>query len=223
MYCVKIVGLQPVQEDLVKYRNVDISKFFGSPILPQEWYDWGLIGEKEAFLCMLKMPEVGPYDIRYVLPSAGYLYFFLDMRDPEDIQPIVRYWPGEPECLVDDFNDWIDDGCDWKSCYAVEFASDDGREEGMKLLGDPAELPKNGLPEGQVLLFQFDTRGTAINVLQELDGVLRFYVDWQALDRRDFDNVILQIEQVEPTKEEDVKKVLQKRAQVSFMGPAAAE
>ena len=148
------------------------SKFLGNPVLPEKWvnaFDGSVI-----FLLQIRLEEIKDLDKDNLLPHEGYLYFFLDTADSEySLKPIVKYYKGEPECVVTGFNEVVDEYEQYVDDYLVEFSECDDYEEGMKLFGKPNDW--NYADESEQLLFQFDPLATDMGIFSHLDGLIYFF------------------------------------------------
>ena len=79
-----------------------VSKFFGAPTVPAEWVD--SFDDELILFCQIKLEDISELDIEGKLPHAGYLYIFLDTSN-FPFRPVVRIYDGEPDTVIDDFND----------------------------------------------------------------------------------------------------------------------
>ncbi len=148
-----------------------VSKFFGPPAIPKEWE--ADFAEHIVFLGQLRLDEVAPYDTDNRLPKTGYLYFFLDTElYPYDVW--VRYYDGEPDLVVEDFNAYDHVFGHLTSSYLMSFEPCDEYESCTRLFGFPA----NGYDEDDApLLLQYDPLDNEMDFLKEVDGYCYIFSD----------------------------------------------
>lgn len=160
------------------------SKFLGNPTLPTGWSD--TFDSSVIFLLQIRLEEIAKLDKDNLLPHKGYLYFFLDVADTEySMKPIVKYYDGEPEELLNGFNDIVDGYEDYVNDYLVEFSECDDYDDGIKLFGKPNDWNYEGEPEK--LLLQFDPIASDMGIFSHLDGFLYFFFGKE----KDFSDVSL--------------------------------
>ncbi|MBR2650900.1 MAG: DUF1963 domain-containing protein [Clostridia bacterium] len=149
-----------------------VSKFFGSPTIPGEWLSD--FDEYTIFFCQIRLADIARYDKENRLPHSGYLYVFLDTYDSEfNLSPIVRYYDGEPDTVVDEFNSAVPDYEDFDRAWLIDFELCDGCEDGTRLFGTPRTIDE-GEAEGK-LLMQFDPLDSEMGFLSHLDGYLYLF------------------------------------------------
>lgn len=143
------------------------SKFFGDPTIPGAWandFDGDTI-----FLAQIRLDEVAAFDSDGVLPHTGYFYVFLDTCEGEyDLIPIVRYFDGEPDTIVEGFNASVDAFERYTEPIGISFFESEVDADGCKLLGVPADW--NYEEEAPHLLMQVDHMDETLDFLPQLDG-----------------------------------------------------
>lgn len=145
----------------------DASKFFGDPTIPGAWRDD--FHEDVMFLAQIRLEEIAPFDSEGVLPHTGYLYVFLDTREGEyDLVPIVRYFDGEPDTIVEDFNASVVEYERYVEPLGISFFESEVDADGCKLLGVPSDW--NYEEEPPHLLLQIDHMDETLGFLPQLDG-----------------------------------------------------
>lgn len=82
--------------------ELENSKLFGDAYLPDSWLEEDVFGVYEFFVAQINLSELSSK----LLPSSGYLYFFIDAIDfvPNKMRAVVRYFNGEPDAYTD-FNE----------------------------------------------------------------------------------------------------------------------
>ena len=165
--------------------DLGASKFLGNPTIPGEWLDD--FSEDTMFFCQIRLSDIAHLDKENKLPKTGYLYVFFDTEGGEyDLAPIVRYYEGEPDCVVDAFNDCVADFEHLTRDYLMEFSLCDDRETCTRLFGEPDDYNYEDAPPK--LLLQFDPLDTDIGFLSHLDGfIYLFFGD----DMRDFSKITI--------------------------------
>ncbi len=141
------------------------SKFFGTPTLPAAWVDD--FYDSEMFLCQVRLADIAALDTENRLPHTGYLYVFLDL-DAYPYSCRVRYYDGEPDTAVDDFNLSVEGAEHLTDAYLMTFSEVAADAEGIKLFGTPADWSYGEEPPR--LLLQYDPLVEDVGFLTELDG-----------------------------------------------------
>lgn len=156
--------------------DIATSKFFGSPTIPKEWLEENFY-EDEIFFCQIKLSELAPFDKENRLPHEGYLYIFLRTNEGEyDLKPVVRYYKGEPNVVVDYFNECVDGYSHLIKDYVMEFYEvDDDDYIGTKLFGTPSDW--NYSDDAPPMLMQFDPLDNETGFLDHLDGFIYFFFE----------------------------------------------
>ena len=168
--------------------DLTVSKFFGAPAIPEEWEDD--FDEGVMFFCQIRLEDIAPFDKENRLPHTGYLYIFLDTYDGEyDLHPIVRYYDGEPEVALDDFNLEVADYEQFNDAWLIEFEETDDGEDCTRLLGVPSDW--NYEEEPPKLFMQFDSLDSKMGFLEHLDGFVYFFF---GEDEENFNEITLQEE-----------------------------
>ena len=166
--------------------DLGTSKFLGRPTLPK-----GLAEEFDSsvlFFLQINLEEIKDLDKENLLPHTGYLYFFIDTSDDVyDLKPIVKYFDGIPEEVIDDFNSVVPGYEEYQDEYLVEFELSNEDSSGTKLFGYPSDW--NYSDEPNQLLLQFDPLDSEMGIFDMLDGYLYFFFDHD--NPLDFDKVIL--------------------------------
>ena len=164
------------------------SKFLGSPTLPEEWLED--FEESVIFLLQIRLDEIKDLDEDNLLPHTGYLYIFLDTSEGEyNLVPIVRYYPGEPTHVLNEFNGIVDGYEEFIDDYLITFEKCDDGAPGNKLFGVPSDW--NYMEESKRLLFQFDPLDSEMGLFDYLDGLFYFFFDE---DLKDFSKITLKEE-----------------------------
>ena len=165
--------------------DLGASKFFGTPTVPLAWE--GDFYEDEIFLCQINLADVAHLDKENRLPHTGYLYIFLHTDGGDyDLEADVRYFEGEPELAIDDFNLEVEGYEGFNDAYLMEFCEVDDGEACTRLLGLPSDWNYEDKP--QKLLLQFDPLDSEMGFLDHLDGFLYFFF---GKDEKNFEGVTL--------------------------------
>lgn len=154
--------------------NYDLaaSKFFGSPTVPNDWADD--FDEDVIFLCQIRLADIAPYDKENRLPHTGYLYIFLDTYEGAyNLQSIVRYYAGEPDTVIDEFNAEVPDYERFTEAWLMEFEETDDEEICTRLFGVPSDW--NYEDEPPKLLLQYDPLDSDMGFLDYIDGFIYFF------------------------------------------------
>ena len=165
--------------------DLGASKFFGTPTVPLAWE--GDFYEDEIFLCQINLADVAHLDKENRLPHTGYLYIFLHTDGGDyELEADVRYFEGEPELAIDDFNLEVEGYEGFNDAYLMEFCEIDDGETCTRLLGIPSDW--NYEDEPSKLLLQFDPLDSEMGFLDHLDGFLYFFF---GKDKNDLESVTL--------------------------------
>lgn len=159
------------------------SKFFGSPAVPAGWEE--TFEEDVIFFCQINLREIAPFDPENRLPHSGYLYLFFDTAETP-YRPIVRLFDGQPDTVIDDFNDISEAFSPLTQAYEMHFERGDDRGEGIRLFGEPCGWPYEEAPPA--LLMQYDPLETDMPFMDEVDGFLYLFYE------EDITDAFLQIE-----------------------------
>ncbi len=151
-----------------KYPGVTLdyegSRFFGSPLVPAGWED--KFSPDVMFFGQIRLSDIAALDKEQKLPHTGYLYIFLDIGVYPYV-PIIEYYDGVPDTIIDGFNECFDISGVNKS-YEMVFT--DGKDDGCFLFGEyDGELD----PRGDVLL-RYDPLEIEDGLLSGIDGYLYF-------------------------------------------------
>ena len=151
--------------------DLGTSKFFGTPTVPLLWKND--FDEDELFLCQINLSDIASLDKENRLPHTGYLYIFLHTEDGNySLSPDVRYYDGEPELAIDDFNLALPEYESCNDAYLITFSETDDDEVCTRLFGNPSDW--NYEEEAPKLLMQFDPLDNEMGFLDHLDGFLYF-------------------------------------------------
>lgn len=155
------------------------SKFFGSPTMPEEWLEDGTVGEDDFFFCQLKISEFKNRDAQNLLPEKGFIYIFLSEKDGDYI-PNVRYFDGEPDTIIDDFNSGFDLPEDVETDFSIDFFDTENCNDGTRLLVDNGDT---------VTLLQYDPLDDNMSeFLSETEKIAYLTISKTDLKNRDFSN-----------------------------------
>lgn len=164
-----------------KKYDLAASKFFGSPAIPNEWVDD--FDEDVIFFCQIRLADIAAFDKENKLPHTGYLYIFLDTYEGAyALQPIVRYYGGEPNTVLEDFNLEVTDYERFNEAWLMEFEETDDEEICTRLFGVPSDW--NYEDEPPKLLMQYDPLDNDMDFLDYLDGFIYFFFGEDEKDLR---------------------------------------
>lgn len=150
------------------------SKFFGAPTVPLAWD--GDFDEDEIFLCQIRLADIAPLDRNHRLPHTGYLYLFLHTENGGYVPKAdVRYFDGEPQLAIDDFNAAVEGYTQFNDPYLMEFYETDDSADCTRLFGVPSDWHYEEEPPA--LFLQFDPLDSEMGFLDEIDGFLYFFFD----------------------------------------------
>ncbi len=155
---IKINFRKATEED-----TFDTSRFFGAPAIPEAWED--RFAEDIIFFAQIKLEEIAKFDPENRLPHTGWLYFFLDTAAyPYDVW--VEHYDGEPEVVVDDFNEIDPEFSNLAQGYIATFEECGEFDSCTRLFGGPTlECDEQSEP----LLLQFDPYD-GLGFLEYVDG-----------------------------------------------------
>lgn len=149
--------------------DLGASKFFGVPTIPSEWKSD--FEDDELFFCQIRLADIAELDTENNLPHTGYLYVFLDIG-AYPYKARVRYFDGEPDMAVDDFNeDFLDEG-NFADAWLMSFAEAEEDADGIKLFGVPADWSYGEEPPR--LLMQYDPLASDMGFMDSIDGFAYF-------------------------------------------------
>ena len=151
--------------------DLGTSKFLGSPTLPEEMVNE--FNGNVLFLLQINLEEIKDLDKENRLPHHGYLYVFLDTTDDYNLVPIVRYYDGEPTCVVGDFNSTVPEFEQFVDEWLISFSECEDSETGNKLFGCPADW--NYQEEPRELFLQFDPLDSEMGLFDYFDGLLYLF------------------------------------------------
>lgn len=105
-----------------KCKNEAVSRFFGSPTVPGEWFDDEIFSEGEVFICQIALADFTDFGGFGLFPKDGYIYVFYDTEDSES--PLrIRFFGDTPDTVVEDFNESVDFDIPSEE-YSVRFSKD---------------------------------------------------------------------------------------------------
>lgn len=155
-------------------KNYDFcaSKFFGAPTIPLAWkYDFY---DDEIFFCQIRLADIAHLDKENKLPHSGYLYVFLRTDNGDyDLEADVRYFDGEPELVMHDFNTEVEEYEQFNHAYLMEFFSVSDSAPCTRLLGVPSDWNYQDAP--RKLLMQYDPLDSNMGFLEFLDGFVYLF------------------------------------------------
>lgn len=152
--------------------DLGASKFFGTPTVPLSWN--GDFYADEIFFCQIKLSDIAELDRENRLPHTGYLYIFLETEEGDyHLKPDVRYYGGEPDLAIDDFNTAVEGYERFNDAYLMEFFEVDEDEICTKLFGSPSDWNYADAPPS--LLMQYDPLDNDMCFLDSLDGFVYFF------------------------------------------------
>ena len=143
------------------------SRFFGDPTIPEAWSND--FDEDVMFFCQIRLADLAELDTEGVFPHTGYLYIFLDTRNGDyELEPIVRYYAGEPDTIIDGFNEAVEEYEQYNHAIGITFCESEIDADGCRLLGIPSDW--NYAEEPPHLLMQIDHLDETLSFLSHLDG-----------------------------------------------------
>lgn len=167
-----------------KKHDFGTSKFLGYPVLPDGWENE--FDENILFLLQINLEEIKDLDKDNLLPHEGYLYFFLDVSEgPYNLKPIVRYYAGKPNIVIDDFNNIVPGYEKFTKPYLVSFEEGKDSGDGSRLFGKMSS--QYYADEEREILLQFDPYDPDLGLFPTFDGLIFFFFNDE--DRWDFDKV----------------------------------
>ena len=165
--------------------DLGASKFFGTPTVPLAWD--GDFYEDEIFFCQIRLSDIAELDKENRLPHTGYLYIFLETEEGNyHLKPDARYYDGEPELAIDDFNTAVEGYEHFNDAYLMNFSEVDENEICTKLFGSPSDW--NYVDKPPKLLMQYDPLDNDTGFLDSLDGFIYFFF---GENEKKFENVTL--------------------------------
>lgn len=161
------------------------SKFFGSPTIPLSWKND--FSNDQIFLCQINLEDIAHLDKSNELPPHGYLYIFLHTIDGYyNLKADVRYFDGEPELALHDFNAMVKNYQNFNDAYLMEFYQADNDATCTRLLGEPSDWNYENNPPK--LFLQFDPLDSDMGFLDFLDGFIYFFFD---KNKKDFNKIFI--------------------------------
>lgn len=144
------------------------SKFFGAPVIPDEWQD--MFSDDVIFFAQIRLADIAKLDTENRLPHTGYLYLFLDV-EMYPYQALAYYYDGEPNVVIDDFNEAEPQFAHLNKDWLMSFESAGDDADGIKLFG----VPSSGYEGDGQLLLQFDPLAADTGFLENVDGYAYFF------------------------------------------------
>lgn len=144
------------------------SKFFGAPVIPKEWTD--MFSDDVIFFAQIRLSDIAELDRENKLPHTGYLYLFLDI-EMYPYQAFSYYYDGEPEVVIDDFNEIEPRFSHLNEDWIMTFEPADEAADGIRLFG----VPSSGCESEKELLLQFDPLAEDTGFLDNIDGYACFF------------------------------------------------
>jgi len=145
-----------------------VSKFFGAPVVPGKWVD--MFSDDVIFFAQIRLNDIESLDTDNKLPHTGYLYLFLDV-EMYPYQAMAFYYDGEPDTVIDDFNEVEPQFAHLNKSWAMSFEPTDDGADGTKLFGTPF----SGFESDSELLMQFDPLDGDTGFLGNIDGYAYFF------------------------------------------------
>ena len=165
--------------------DLGASKFFGAPALPAGWLD--RFSDDVIFFAQIRLSDIAKLDTENRLPHTGYLYLFLDVEMVCQYQVMAYYYDGEPNVVVDDFNEIEPQFAHLNEDWLMSFEPADDAADGIKLFG----VPSSGYETDEELLLQFDPLAADTRFLDNIDGYAYFFFE---KDRNNIDDIRLVID-----------------------------
>ena len=153
------------------------SKFFGAPAIPAEWQE--RFSEDVIFFGQIRLSDIAELDTENKLPHTGYLYLFLDV-EMYPYQAMAYYYDGEPNVVIDDFNEAEPQFAHLNEDWLMSFEPADEASDGIRLFG----VPSSGYETDEELLLQFDPLAESTGFLDNIDGYAYFFFG-EGIDRID--------------------------------------
>lgn len=148
--------------------DLGASKFFGDPVLPSAWVD--MFSDDVIFFAQLRLADIAELDEENRLPHTGYMYFFID-TEMYPYQAIVYLYDGEPDTVIDGFNEVEPRFAHLDTDFLMSFEQADCDADGIKLFGTPS----SGVDAENGLLLQFDPLAADTGFLDDIDGYAYFF------------------------------------------------
>ena len=148
--------------------DLSASKFCGVPVLPAGWLD--RFSDDVIFFAQIRLADIAKLDTENKLPHTGYLYLFLDV-EMYPYQVLTYYYNGEPNVVIDDFNEAEPQFSYLNQDWLMSFELSDDKAEGIKLFG----VPSSGYETDKELLLQFDPLSANTGFLEDVDGYAYFF------------------------------------------------
>lgn len=159
--------------------DLGVSKFFGNPVIPAKWQD--KFSDDIIFIAQIRLADIAALDTENKLPHTGYLYFFLDI-EVYPYQAMVYYYDGEPNMVLDGFNEVEPQFAHLNKGWLMSFEIADENADGIRLFG----VPSFGYEADTELLLQFDPLAQPTGFLEDIDGYAYFFF---GEDKSDVDSI----------------------------------
>lgn len=165
--------------------DLGASKFFGTPTVPQAWQND--FCEDEIFFCQIRLSDIAKFDTQNQLPHTGYLYVFLHTKDGKyRLRADVRYYDGEPNMALDDFNTVVEGYEQYSRAWLMNFSQTDSNQNCTRLFGAPSDW--SYADEPPKMLMQYDPLDNGMGFLDFLDGFVYLFFEQ---NKKDFGAVTL--------------------------------
>ena len=161
-----------------KCKNEAVSRFFGSPTIPGEWFDDEIFSDTEIFVCQIALADFTDFGGYGLFPKDGYIYLFYDGEDSEN--PIrVRFFADTPDTVVEDFNEGLFDAPE----YSVRFYKDGENASGDLIVSCAEQFGED------IILFNFANANA--ETFKFLGGKKKIRISKEALSKLRFDEAEL--------------------------------
>jgi len=148
--------------------DLSASKFFGAPVIPAKWLE--SFSDDVIFFAQIRLSDIAELDTDNKLPHTGYLYLFLDI-EMYPYQAMAYYYDGEPNVVIDDFNEAEPRFAHLNEDWLMSFEPVDEDFDGIRLFG----IPSSGYETDDELLLQFDPLAENTGFLDNIDGYAYFF------------------------------------------------
>ena len=152
--------------------DLGASKFFGTPTVPGAWQED--FYDDEIFFCQIRLSDIAPLDTENKLPHTGYLYVFLHTEGNKyHLRADLRYYDGEPDMALDDFNTVVEGYEQYNEAWLMEFSETDENDICTRLFGVPSDW--NYVDAPPRMLLQYDPLDNDMGFLDSLDGFVYLF------------------------------------------------
>lgn len=161
--------------------DIEVSKFFGEILLPEEWLEKDVFAPEELYLCQINLQEVYESVGKTLLPESGLLYFFIDYTEKKP-KAVVRYYDGEADAYTMFNEDWEGDYdvyTEWPMTFELG-------NDGTALL-----CKDENVNDGEVALLRYLPSSIDIDFLSDGETSLYFIISEDDLKKGNFNKVRL--------------------------------